>query len=92
VTDSAPSDWGDERLKTKSTTETVRPGSKDGAGEKSKERSRPWTPKRYPPGSADDEEETERLWRKANSTEDDSDNGAPPPEAGSVRLVQTKKH
>ena len=88
VTDSAMSEGS---LRSKS-TDTLRLQSKDGAGEKSK--SRPRTPKRYPPGSADDIEETESLWRKANSTEDESDilPPPPPPEAGSVRLVQTRKH
>ncbi len=93
MTDSAPSEWSDEILKPES-SDTMRPQSKEGLGEKSKskERNRPRTPKKYPPGSADDIEETESLWRKANSTEDDSDNALPPPEAGSVRLVQTKRH
>ena len=96
VTDSAPSEWSDEILQSKS-SDTMRPQSKEGVADKSKsrskERTRPRTPKKYPPGSADDIEETESLWRKANSTEDDSDNALPPPpEAGSVRLVQTKRH
>lgn len=89
VTDSAPSEWSDEALKRKSTRESLRPGSKDGAGGKSRD-SRPRTPKRYP-GSADDKEETESLWRKTSSVEDESDSSQLPPEAGSVRLVQTKK-
>jgi len=89
VTDSAPSEWSDDVSK----STTTRPQSKEGMVEKSKskERNRPRTPKKYPPGGADDIEETESLWRKANSTEDDSDNASPPPEVGSVRLVQTKR-
>lgn len=90
VTDSAPSEWGDEGLKAKSTKESLRHELRDGVKEKSKDRSRPRSPKRYP-RSDDDREERESLWRKTNSVEDDSD-AALPPEVGSVRLVQSKRH
>ncbi|KAJ3483141.1 hypothetical protein NLJ89_g12088 [Agrocybe chaxingu] len=61
--------------------------------ERSREREKVRTPKKYPKGldAEEDEQERESLWRKANSTEEDSSNSSPeilPPEVGSIRLVQ----
>jgi hypothetical protein len=88
VTDSAPSQWGDEdsaeldRLRNKSESSLATKKAK----ERPRERSR--TPKNYPKGLGDDDrEESESLWRnKAPSTEE-SDDGLPP-DLGSIRLVQ----
>ena len=86
VTDSAPSEWGAVDV------------DKEGKKEKSREREpvkAPRTPlrspKRYPRGSADDdEEETETLFRKETitSTEGHDDNtSTSPPDVSGIRLV-----
>ncbi|KAF8196583.1 magnesium transporter NIPA-domain-containing protein [Pholiota molesta] len=55
--------------------------------EKSKEREKTRTPKRYPKGlGEDDEEESERLWRKGTGSVE-SDTDLPPDSMGSIRLV-----
>jgi hypothetical protein len=89
VTDSAPSEWDDESLKANITKESLRLEVKDVEGDKSRDKGRPRTPRKYPRND-DDKDETESLWRKTQSAEDDSDT-AVAPEAG-VRLVQTKRH
>ncbi|KDR67775.1 hypothetical protein GALMADRAFT_146799 [Galerina marginata CBS 339.88] len=89
VTDSAPSEWDQDELK--------RLGGNDVKGglagkAREREREKPRTPKRYPKGlDDDDQEESERLWQKQNSVDEIS--GLPPPSgAGSIRLVQPKKN
>ncbi|KAF9523471.1 magnesium transporter NIPA-domain-containing protein [Crepidotus variabilis] len=99
VTDSAPSEWGDDDASTKAKSksrESLGVVTKDKEKERSRERSRPRTPKKYPGAVEDDKEETESLWHKNSlslSTEEGSgesgESAGPPPEAGSIRLVQT---
>jgi hypothetical protein len=92
VTDSAPSQWGDED------SSDLRKIANFGGSERSlvttakeKERSREReklrTPKKYPKGLDDDDRaESESLWRhKPPSTESDD---SLPPDLGSIRLVQ----
>ncbi|KAF8149435.1 magnesium transporter NIPA-domain-containing protein [Crassisporium funariophilum] len=100
VTDSAPSDWDDEdeaeserervrgREREKEKERLKAKVSKENLKERSRERGRTGA-KKYPGAGADeDDEESMRLWKKAESTEDEGD-GALPPDAGGIRLVQT---
>lgn len=104
VTDSSPSDWNGEELerlqlyasagpstRNSSASLSVTPKAK-GERERSKERTR--TPKRYPKGlDDDDEEESQRLVRKGTLSTEESDTELPP-DMGSIRLVpsQSKSH
>ena len=108
VTDSSPSDWNDEELerlqmyasagggglstRNSSASLAVTPKAKAAERERSKERTR--TPKRYPKGlDDDDEEESQRLVRKGTLSTEESDTELPP-DMGSIRLVssQPKSH
>jgi hypothetical protein len=93
VTDSAPSQWGDEE------SAELRKAPNFGGQERSfltptkeqersKEREKLRTPKKYPKGLDDDDRaESESLWRhKPPSTESDD---SLPPDLGSIRLVQS---
>ena len=95
VTDSAPSEWGDEEFersrrtilddKARSRESLHAPSKKE--KEKERSRERPKTPKKYPKViGSEDQEETEALWRRKTST--DEDEGPPPTDGGSIRLVQ----
>lgn len=87
VTDSAPSQWGDEGSpELENSLESSLPTKR--AKERSREREKSRTPRSYPKGLGDDDkEERESLWRgKAPSTEE-SDDGLPP-DLGGIRLVQ----
>jgi len=93
VTDSAPSEWGDEEIErsrlrilaghdAKRSKESLSPKAEK---ESSKERQK--TPKKYPKVlGEEDKEETESLVRRKTSTEDEA---GPPPDMGSIRLVQS---
>ena len=91
VTDSAPSQWGDEdsadlrkmSIFGRSERSLVSAAKEP---ERSREREIPRTPKRYPKGLDDDDRaESESLWRdKPPSTESDD---SLPPDLGSIRLV-----
>ncbi|PPQ92974.1 hypothetical protein CVT25_000175 [Psilocybe cyanescens] len=103
VTDSAPSEWDDDRSRSGGERgEASRSGGlaarakEDKARERSKEKGSR-TPKKYPKGLDDDDlEESERLWQKASSLENSlegSEEGATsPPLEGSIRLVQPRKN
>ena len=79
VTDSAPSDWGPADVENDSVQENVKKG-------KSRERAK--SPKRYPRGSVDDdEEESKNLFRKETISEEGDDSGSVTPPHSGIRLV-----
>ncbi|KAF8800789.1 DUF803-domain-containing protein [Phlegmacium glaucopus] len=81
VTDSAPSEWGSADAERESHH------AKD---KKEKSRERVKSPKRYPRGTVDDdEEETEILFRKGAASSEGSDNRSetPPLDVSGIRLV-----
>ena len=93
VTDSAPSQWGDEDS---AELDRLTKLSNFGASERSfatraakeQEREKLRTPKKYPKGLDDDDRaESESLWHKPPSTESDD---SLPPDLGGIRLVQPK--
>ncbi|KIM45588.1 hypothetical protein M413DRAFT_344133 [Hebeloma cylindrosporum] len=93
VTDSAPSQWGDEdsaaleRLRKSNFGGSERSLVTPKEQERSRDREKLRTPKKYPKGLDDDDRaESESLWRdKPPSTESDD---SLPPDLGSIRLVQ----
>ncbi|KAF9483113.1 DUF803-domain-containing protein [Pholiota conissans] len=89
VTDSSPSEWNDEDLERMQITAGLNPAPKTKSDrEKSKEREKTRTPKKYPKGlDEDDLEESESLWRKGTRSSTESDTDLPPDSMGSIRLV-----
>ena len=94
VTDSAPSQWGDEDL---AELDRSRGMSNFGGSERSfaakvameQEREKPRTPKKYPKGLDDDDRaESQSLWHKPPSSTESDD--SLPPDLGGIRLVQPK--
>jgi len=87
VTDSAPSEWDDEELVQRQQERNSRlsPNPAKKEKEKSREREKVRTPKKYPKGLEDDDlEESERLWHKATSSLENSEEAML---GGSIRLV-----
>jgi hypothetical protein len=83
VTDSAPSEWG-----------RVDVEKEDGGGKKGKSKELApniplKSPKRYPRGSADDDdEESETLFRNETISSEDSHASSSPPDVTGIRLVK----